>query len=50
MPEEVEKNFTTATRTMAKLVKVFKDLPGCLNIAKQVSRGLKGLSLPLTSA
>lgn len=34
----MEKNFTNATRTMAKLVKTFKDYPGCLNIAKQVAR------------
>ncbi|KXS21750.1 hypothetical protein M427DRAFT_107149 [Gonapodya prolifera JEL478] len=34
--EDVEKNLTNAWRTMFKLVKAFKDVPGCLNVANQV--------------
>ena len=52
IPEEVEKNFTGATRTMAKLVKTFKDLPGCLNIAKQLREEMQAFapSLPVVNA
>ena len=35
-PDEVDKAFTTAQRSAAKLVKSFKEVPGCLGIAKQV--------------
>ncbi|KAJ3337633.1 hypothetical protein HDU93_000776 [Gonapodya sp. JEL0774] len=34
--EDVEKNLTSSWRTMFKLVKAFKDVPGCLDVANQV--------------
>ncbi|KAL1510265.1 hypothetical protein AB1Y20_006588 [Prymnesium parvum] len=52
IPEEVEKNFTNATRTIAKSVKTFKDLPGCLSIAKQLKEEMQSFapSLPVVNA
>ena len=43
-PDEVDKAFTNAQRNVAKLVKSFKDLPGCLGIAKQVKDEMGGFA------
>merc|ERR1719272_232386 len=43
-PDEVDKAFTNAQRNGAKLVKSFKDLPGCLGIAKQVKDEMGGFA------
>ena len=41
-PDEVEKAFTNAQRNAAKLVKSFKEVPGCLGIAQQVKDEMAG--------
>ena len=42
-PDDVEKSFA-AQRGVAKLIKSFKDTPGCLNIAKALKSEMAGFS------
>ena len=43
-PDDVEKSFVGAQRGVAKLIKSFKDTPGCLNIAKALKGEMAGFS------
>ena len=43
-PDEVDKAFTNAQRNAAKLVKSFKEVPGCLGIAQQVKDEMAGFA------
>ena len=43
-PDDVEKSFVGAQRGVAKLIKSFKDTPGCLNIAKALKSEMAGFS------